>query len=135
MLTIYQAAHGGGGGEETDGERAKATQLQSQSSQSQPVVSQPESQSDECLIGKALLAGSLKKADLKEDLEPWLLAQRTYLTVLDIASKRVANIDPSSDWDARWRTAMETFDTVTACEIAVEIEEEKLKRRRIGYAA
>ena len=59
-----------------DSRKIRASQSQSQSAHS-----------DESLIGKALLDRRLKKADLKGDLDPWLLARRNLLEALEVVKK------------------------------------------------
>ena len=115
--------------EETDDEK-----VQSQSSQSRRPVTvrtwpRTHARSDERLIAVALLDGRLKRADLKEDLDPWLRAQRTFLGALDDLSG-AAEVMPA-DAAARVQSAIRNMDKITNAEMALEKEEEKLMRRHI----
>ena len=75
-----------------------------------------------------MLDGRLKKADLKEDLDPWLLAQGNLLEALDTVKEAAEKM--LADKSDRERSAKKNFENVTACEVALETEEEKLKMRR-----
>ena len=84
--------------------------------------------SEKSLIGEAVLDGRLKKADLKEDLDPWLLAQGNLLEALDTVKEAAEKM--LADKSDRERSAKKNFENVTGCEVALETEEEKLKMRR-----
>ena len=91
--------------------------------------SRTHARSDERLIAVALLDGRLKRADLKEDLDPWLRAQRTFLGALDDLSG-AAELMPA-DAAARVQSAIRNMDKITTAEMALEKKEEKLMRRHI----
>ena len=111
---------------DSDHEQAQAESQQPQSqSQSQ---SHSAYYSDEHLIAKGLMEGRLKKDDLKGDLDPWLLAQRNFLDALKSVNDAAAKMP--ADASDRESSAKRNFLKVTAAEMDLQTEEEKLKVRR-----
>ena len=67
-----------------------------------------------------MLDGRLKKADLKGDLDPWLLAQRNLLEVLESVNNAAEKMP--ADKSDRERSAKRNFENV--CEVALWVQEE-----------
>ena len=118
----------------SDDEPEKAEQAAQAESQQPQSQSQSQSQShsayysDEHLIAKGLMEGRLKKADLKGDLDPWLLAQRNLLEAIKSVNEAARNM-PADEGD-REESAKRNFLKVTGCEVDLWTEEEKLKKHR-----
>ena len=70
----------------------------------------------------------MKKADLKGDLDPWLLAQRNLLEAIKSVNEAARNM-PADEGD-REESAERNFLKVTGCEVDLWTEEEKLKKHR-----
>jgi len=62
----------------------------------------------------------LKKADLKGDLDPWLLAQRNLLEALESVNNAAEKMP--ADKSDRERSAKRNFENV--CEVALWVQEE-----------